>query len=161
MFLNKENFAKLVSISPLISIDICILKDKHLLLGKRKNHPAKDFYFVPGGRIRKNEKINDAFNRLLISEMGFKFKKKNIKEKKLLGVYEHFYLENFQGNDDFNTHYIVLAFLISFENIEKVLKIDSSKDQHVDYIWYELVKENNNDIKIHKYTLDYFEELLK
>ena len=55
-FLSKTDFSFIVKNTPLISIDFCILKGKKILLGKRLNSPAKDFYFVPGGRIRKGEK---------------------------------------------------------------------------------------------------------
>ena len=36
----------------MITIDLCITNNEKILLGKRNNPPAKNFYFVPGGRIR-------------------------------------------------------------------------------------------------------------
>ena len=152
MFLNDEKFAKLVAISPLISIDICILKDSDLLLGKRKNSPAKNFYFVPGGRIRKNEKIDYAIDRLLAEELGLILKSN---EKKFLGIFEHFYEENFLENSNFGTHYIVLAFLIKHEDVQKITEVVNFIDQHSEYIWYNLNNKNNKDLKVHKYSLDY------
>ena len=32
-------------------------KKSEILMGIRSNNPAKDFFFVPGGRILKNENI--------------------------------------------------------------------------------------------------------
>jgi colanic acid biosynthesis protein WcaH len=34
------------------------------------NEPAKGKYFVPGGVIRKNETMQDAFARILKAEVG-------------------------------------------------------------------------------------------
>ena len=159
MFLSETEFTKFVSKMPLVSIDICILKDRRILLGRRKNCPAKDFYFVPGGRIRKNEKINKAIDRILINEIGYKFNIDKIKNTKFLGVYEHFYNDNFLGNLKFGTHYVVLAFLIKFERLEKDSNQDKIFDQHSEYIWHEFEKESPINLKIHDYTLEYFKSL--
>ena len=158
MYLDKKNFENIVLSTPLISIDLCILDKKKILLGKRKNSPAKKFYFVPGGRIRKNEIINFALSRILEDELGYRFIKKKIK-KELIGIYEHFYNDNFLDNNKFKTHYIVLAFLINFDDIEKMLEVPSQKDQHSDYIWYDLNNKNIQDIEIHKYTYSYIKSL--
>ena len=153
MFLEKNSFAELVAMSPLISIDICILKDKKILLGKRKNSPAKNYYFVPGGRIRKNEKIETAISRLLINEIGFRLKQKINFKKNLIGIFEHFYKDNFLNNFEFDTHYVVIAFLINYKNIEKICDVERINDQHSKYIWHDL--DNKQNFKIHKYTEDY------
>ena len=159
MFLEKKDFENIVLNTPLVSIDLCILDKRKILLGKRKNHPAKNFYFVPGGRIRKNEIINIALSRILEDEIGYKFIDDNI-QKKLLGIYEHFYDDNFLGNNKFKTHYIVLAFLISFDQIEKISDVPLHKDQHSNYIWYDLENKIIKDIGIHKYTYSYIEKLM-
>jgi colanic acid biosynthesis protein WcaH len=39
-------------------------------MGWRGNDPARGTWFVPGGRIRKNEKIADAFERIIRTETG-------------------------------------------------------------------------------------------
>lgn len=159
MYLEKKDFENIVLNTPLISIDLCILDKRKILLGKRNNFPAKNFYFVPGGRIRKNEKLDFALSRILEDEIGHKFIDNNI-EKKLIGIYEHFYNDNFLGNYKFTTHYIVLAFLITFDQIEKILDVPSHKDQHSKYIWYDLENKHTKDIEIHKYTTAYFKSLI-
>jgi colanic acid biosynthesis protein WcaH len=159
MFLIEREFENFVSKMPLVSIDICILKNRKILLGRRKNSPARDFYFVPGGRIRKDEKIAEATDRILIEEIGYKFKDNNNKRKTLLGCYEHFYNDNFQGNSKFGTHYVVLSFVIEFEDVKKVACLDIDVDQHSNYIWYKIDKDDASNLKIHKYTLEYLNEL--
>src|SRR6516165_7240664 len=70
-FLASNDFARIVRLAPLVSIDI-IVKDPqgYTLLGLRVNEPAKGKYFVPGGVIRKNETIRDAFARILTRFSG-------------------------------------------------------------------------------------------
>lgn len=160
MFLIEREFENLVSRMPLVSIDICILKDRRILLGRRKNSPAKDFYFVPGGRIRKDEKINKAIDRILINEIGYKFNIDKNKNTKFLGLYEHFYNDNFLGNSKFGTHYVVLAFLIKFERLKKVSNVNKKFDQHSEYIWHEFEKDAPINLKIHEYTIEYFKSLI-
>ena len=49
----------------------------------------------------------DSAVRILKQELGYKLISEN--RKTFLGVYEHFYDDNFLGNQDFKTHYIILA----------------------------------------------------
>src|SRR3954466_13792753 len=54
--LSDAQFADVVRLAPLVSIDLVIRDpDGDVLVGLRTNAPAKGFWFVPGGRIRKNE----------------------------------------------------------------------------------------------------------
>jgi colanic acid biosynthesis protein WcaH len=63
--LNKEEFIEVLDRTPLIAIDLIIKDEKNrILLGKRTNEPAKGMWFVPGGRIFKNESIEEAFKRI-------------------------------------------------------------------------------------------------
>ena len=64
MFLSKDDFSLAVNLVPLISVDFCLLDSSNkLLFVKRNCSPAKDFFFTPGGRIRKNEKFDDAIKK--------------------------------------------------------------------------------------------------
>ncbi|MGE4383816.1 MAG: hypothetical protein AB7D41_11515 [Arcobacter sp.] len=59
--LNIETFKTIVENNPLISIDFVIInKENKILLGKRVNKPAYNFLFTLGGRVYKNEKLDDA-----------------------------------------------------------------------------------------------------
>ena len=151
MYLKKSNFADVVKNTPLISIDLCIRKEDSLFLGKRLNSPAKDYFFVPGGRIRKNEKIEFALNRIMDEEIGCRPRK--IEDFKFLGVYEHFYDDNFLNTEDFTTHYVVLAYLIDFRNLIN-FPSQINQIQHSEYIWYSPKKKNS--VKVHSYTKNYF-----
>ncbi len=144
--LKTETFTKIIENTPLISIDLIIKNSNNkILLGKRVNEPAKDYWFVPGGCIFKNESLEDAFSRICQSEIGVSLRRN---ETIFYGHYEHFYKNNV-FNDKFGTHYIVLAHQVHLENISKV------NDQHTAYHWFkvnELLAKNS----VHQYTKNYF-----
>jgi len=143
-----EVFKKVITSTPLISIDVIVRNSKgKILLGKRTNRPAQGFWFVPGGRVLKDEQLNVAFERLLIAELALDNQK-----AKFLGVYQHFYTDNVT-EDDFSTHYIVLAYEIIFNGRIAELPIA----QHNKYQWFsqaELLKHN----EVHKHTKWYFQQ---
>ena len=91
-FLDKDTFSTVIENAPLISIDLVVKNSEDkILLGQRVNKPAKNSWFVPGGRIYKDEKIEDAFQRITKDEIGKIYKIDNAKFK---GVYQHFYNDN-------------------------------------------------------------------
>ncbi len=143
-------FKCIVKNTPLISIDLIIRnKEGKVLLGLRKNKPAKGYYFVPGGRIFKNETIEEAFKNISENELGLKL---NISDANFLGVYQHFYEDNF-FDESFGTHYVVLAYEVEIPEIPKL-----PEEQHSDYLWLlpdEILKRDD----IHQYTKNYFLQL--
>ena len=145
--LSEDTFKIIVASTPLISIDLIVRDNQNnILLGKRVNRPAKDYWFVPGGRVLKDESIEQAFNRLLKIELGIEKSEPTFK-----GVYQHFYDDNF-SEDAFTTHYIVLAYEINYNG-----KIDCLPDvQHNDYQWFSRRSLLNN-VDVHKHTKWYFQ----
>jgi colanic acid biosynthesis protein WcaH len=89
--LNENTFKTIVASTPLISIDL-VVRDTQgkILLGKRVNRPAQDLWFVPGGRVLKDESIEQAYTRLLKIELGMDKTSSCFK-----GIYQHFYDDNF------------------------------------------------------------------
>ena len=51
-----------------------------------------------------------------------------------LGIYEHFYEDNFLNNKKFSTHYVVLAYLLSYELLTPIEGCEI-KEQHSEYLW--------------------------
>jgi hypothetical protein len=71
-WLEPQDFERVVRCTPLVSIDIVVRsKDGQVLLGRRKNEPARNSFFVPGDRITKNERLEAAFRRITLAELGF------------------------------------------------------------------------------------------
>lgn len=146
-YLSDAEFEQLIKNAPLISIDLIVHSDKgELLVGKRKNEPAKGSYFVPGGRILKEEKIPQALDRLTKEELGENSK---VESAQFVGVYEHFYPSNFYEISGFGTHYVVLAYEIKGRDYNF-----PQDGQHSEFKWMEIssIKE---DAKVHQYTKNY------
>ena len=94
MLLDADRFRTVVAATPLVSIDLIVRRaDGAILLGERLNRPAQGCWFVPGGRIRKNESL-DGLSRLSEGELGRVFSRDRAR---LLGVYEHFYRDSVFG----------------------------------------------------------------
>ena len=148
MFLDKETFQTVVRSAPLVSIDFVIMNSRQqILLGLRTNRPAKGYWFVPGGRILKDEAMADAFRRLSLAELGVAAE---IGDAGFLGVYEHFYTDNF-GGTDFPTHYVVLGYRFICD-----LDLGSLPDaQHQQYRWCD-VDALLADGTVHDNTKAYF-----
>ena len=149
MFLNKEIFSTVIESTPLVSIDL-VVKNKHgqALLGQRLNRPAKNYWFVPGGRILKNESLADAFKRLTAEELGQTF---SIEEAQLLGPFDHFYNDNVFG-DVFSTHYVAIAYELTLETELEQLPLNI---QHESYQWFNIDDLFRND-NVHQNTKNYF-----
>ncbi|MCC6302652.1 MAG: GDP-mannose mannosyl hydrolase [Gammaproteobacteria bacterium] len=126
--LGREEFSQVVRLTPLVSIDL-VVRDaaRRLLLGLRENRPARGFWFVPGGRIAKNERLEAAFRRISRMELG---RELSPDRARLLGVFEHLYDDNFAGAPGYGTHYIVLAYLVDDHG-----DFDLPLDQHSRYEW--------------------------
>ena len=127
--LDHSLFSSIVANTPLVSIDLVIRNSRgEVLLGKRTNRPAQGKWFVPGGRILKDETISKAFERLTLVELGVPV---GLSDGDFLGVFEHFYPDNYSG-DDFSTHYVVLGYKLMLD-----LELnDLPQAQHESYRWW-------------------------
>ncbi len=147
--MKNEKFLEIIDSTPLVSIDLIVEgKNENYLLGKRINRPAKGYWFVPGGRIRKNETLSDAFIRISSIELGIEL---DYSKAVLLGAYDHIYEDNFHSRNCINTHYVALGYKVSISD-DALLKID---DQHSEIKWwskYDLLKNTN----VHNNTKNYF-----
>ena len=143
--LDNKTFKTVVSSTPLISIDLLVKKDNKILLGKRINKPAQGYLFSIGGRVYKNESIQQATARIAKTELNIELKL----TPKFIGVYEHFYDDGIYK--DISTHYINLAYEVDINN--EMLNLPT--EQHNEYQWLsidELLKSK----QVHKYVKDYF-----
>jgi len=146
--LSTKAFADIVRQAPLVSIDL-ILRDAQdrVLLGRRVNPPAQGWWFVPGGRIRKDERLAEAITRLLKDEIGWTAPA----SASFMGVYEHLYADNFMGTRAFSTHIVVLAYSM---NLGTPLP-EPPRHQHSEYRWH-TIPELLAAPDVHRYTQAYF-----
>ena len=146
--LDKQTFQTVVAHTPLISLDLIVENtDGQVLLGQRLNKPAQGYWFVPGGRVLKDETMTHAFSRLTKEELGIELQ---LSDATLIGPFEHFYNDNFSG-DDFSTHYVVLGYRVKLDVLLNLLP----KEQHGRYKWFDVTTLLNAD-DVHLHTKLYF-----
>ena len=129
-FLSHAELDTVIRFAPLIAIDLIIRNARgEVLLGLRKNEPAKGRYFVPGGMILKNERLADAFARLVKTETDHAAR---FNDARLIGVFEHFYDSNRSGNGGYGTHYVVLGYELRWPSAAA----PRPDDQHSELRWW-------------------------
>jgi len=141
MFLEKSKFSEACDALPLVSIDLFLICIKasgcEVLLGYRNNMPANNYWFTPGGRIRKNESFESAMCRIAQDELGLN--KDLLKQADLLGVWDHFY-PNSAFDANISTHYVNLPHLLLIEEADADLVNPpvGETEQHSDWCWWQV-----------------------
>lgn len=143
-YLNGEVFKTVIAHTPLVSVDLIVKQNDKVLLGKRVNPPARDYWFTLGGRVLKNETIKDAIKRIANMELGIILKENPL----FIGVFEHLYNESIF--DSISTHYLNLGYEVEVSDLE-----DLPKEQHNAYRWFDL-EELIQSETVHAYVKDYF-----
>lgn len=135
-----------------MSLDLLILNERNeILLGKRRNRPAKGFFFVPGGRIYKNESPYTALARISREEIGLQL---DARDAILHGIYHHVYHDNFLGDPEIlSTEYIVIACIF---HLDPAL-VPVHDGQHDDMHFFS-IGAVATDPGIHEFTKDYFRD---
>lgn len=150
MWLPAETFRQVIAAAPLVAIDL-IIRDgaDRFLLGQRTNPPAQGWWFVPGGRVRKGESLDEAFRRVTQAELGQPLERA---DAEFLGVYEHFYSDS-ALEEQTPTHYVVLAHRYQLAGLEPAAL---PHDQHQSLAWWsgERVR---SAADMHPYTQAYFQ----
>ena len=142
--LGDQIFKTVVDSTPLVSIDILLKKDNKVLLGRRVNKPAQGYFFSIGGRINKNETIDNAMARVALNEINIDLKS----TPEFIGVFEHYYDDGIYK--DVSTHYVNLAYEYEMEGAP-----DLPTEQHSEYKWF-TIEELLESKQVHKYVKDYF-----
>ena len=153
VWLNDFTFQTVIASTPLFSMDLIVQDTEgRILLGKRTNRPAKDFWFVPGGRVLKNEKLDAAFERLTSSELGIFLPRCHAR---FLNLYQHFYNDCVFGEKP-DTHYVVAGYLLQL-NDASLLRLPET--QHSEFNWW-TPQEMLNAPEVHQNTRDYLADLV-
>lgn len=150
--LSKKEFSFVVRSTPVFALDLVMQGSAgSILLGMRENSPARGFWFVPGGRVFKNESLPHAALRILANEVGVEAH--DLASLSLLGLYEHIYEDNVFGDPGFNTHYIVGAYVVRLKDGVS-FKTDA---QHKEFRVF-AVDELMRDTAVHPFVKNYFLE---
>lgn len=71
-YLSDEEYDFIYSRVPRVCVDLLISNSKgEVLLTKRDIEPYKDYWHLPGGRIKFRETIDEAIKRILNGELGY------------------------------------------------------------------------------------------
>jgi colanic acid biosynthesis protein WcaH len=151
--LDQDTFLSIVDKAPLVAVDLVIVRDSQaVLLGLRNNRPAQGFWFVPGGRIRKNEPIRDALLRVAETELGLGDAIRGGQlVPRLMGGYEHFYADCFAGDEGVSTHYVVLGHRI---DVPSGFSLPVADAQHAEFRWWP-IETALASAEVHRFTKDY------
>ena len=106
--------------SPRLTADGTILKDKKILLIKRKNEPFKGKWALPGGFVEYGEKVEDAVVREVYEETGLKTKIRDI-----VGIYS-------DPNRDPRGHTVTVVYFLDIQGGELKSSDDASDAKFFD-----------------------------
>jgi len=147
--LSHADLGTVARLTVLVAIDLIIRNGRdEVLLGLRNNEPAKGCYFVPGGMVMKNERLAEAFTRLVKSETDHNA---SFTDARLLGAFEHFYDTNRSGDAGSGTHYVVLGYEFKWPDAA----VPKADDQHSELRWWPVAELLASD-SVHENTKAYF-----
>jgi len=121
---------------PLCCVDMVVKNDNKFLLVKRKDPPAENKWWFPGGRLFLNESLISAAKRKLREELGIK----KIRLIKFLGVGETRFRK---GRFDLPIHSINIVFLVKIDKLQAE-KIKLDLINHFDYRWLKRIPKRSS-----------------
>ena len=160
--LPAREFAAAVAALPLVSVDWVVTNPEgQLLLGRRTNAPARGWWFTPGGRIRKNEPLARALQRVGQDELGLEadFCAQVLGNARLMGAWDHFY-PNSAFDPEVSTHYVNLPHWLPLSWAEVAQLVLPIGEQHSAWQWMPLKEVAENPI-VHPYVQPYAAWLLR
>lgn len=121
MRLPLEEYRRFLSAMPIICVDCLVVNDRgEFLLVKRGNEPLMGEYWMPGGRIRKGERLVAAVHRKMREEIGV-----DVDIVENVGFFEEFY-EKTQENAEGGVHSISFVYLVKPKSYDIRLDMQSS-----------------------------------
>ena len=91
-------------IRPHVGVGVLLVRDKTLLLVKRKYNPDAGYWSIPGGHLDLGEKVENAAEREAFEETSFK-----VKVKKLAGIIDKIMYDD-KGKIEY--HYVLLNYFV-------------------------------------------------
>ena len=149
MKIPPDDFMHVLKNTVLVSLDLLVTNARgEVLVGERTNPPAAGYLFAPGGRIIKGETIEQALERISITEIGVRFDRT---QALLLGIYDHIYEDNVFNQPNFGTQYVVIAC-----HIEVPISLTFKEDSQHRHLRMMSVSELLENPKTHPYLRNYF-----
>jgi colanic acid biosynthesis protein WcaH len=126
---------------PIVCMDFVLMHNGKVLLTYRDNEPAKNQWWIQGGRVLKNETLIDAVHRKAKQEIGI-----SVKIIKKIGAYEFFDENSNLPEVKTGVHSLAACFLVMPCNEDDKIKFDT---QHSKLKWIDHVEED-----LHQYVKD-------
>jgi 8-oxo-dGTP diphosphatase len=83
-----------------LAVGAIVIRDRHLLMVRRAQEPARGLWSVPGGKVERSEYVSEALRREVREETGLE-----IEVGELAGFFEVI------SDDD---HYVIMDFLSTY-----------------------------------------------
>ena len=141
MFIPKEKYESILSVIPILCVDLLIRNADKILLLKRDNEPAKGEYWFPGGRVLKLETIKSAALRKAKEEVSL-----DCKFHDIISIEETIFKNNNKISKEIHTVNIVCK--LTATNIEGIW-LD---DLHSSFLWVSF--HDIFDMKLHPAVLN-------
>ncbi|MFB6216765.1 MAG: NUDIX domain-containing protein [Candidatus Aenigmatarchaeota archaeon] len=112
-------YQEIIGNMPVPCVDLVVECRSGVLLCYRKNQPAKDSWYIPGGRVKKGETLEEAVHRVADEELGVE-----VEIKEQIGTFDLMFEV---GNFDLPEHNITTVF-----HVKPKAEDFKSDDQHRD-----------------------------
>lgn len=94
-YIQRDIYTKIIDVIPIVCVDVAIVRERKVFLTKRKFPPAKNCFWVQGGRLLKYESLEQAAIRKAAEEL-------NLPEEVILldqnlGTFSTIFNNSFQG----------------------------------------------------------------
>lgn len=137
MEIPENLYRKIVRNMPIVCVDLLIRDSAgRILLLKRRNQPAQEQWWFPGGRVHMNESFLEAVRRKAIQECGLTL----CGDPYSLGIFELFFDE---GGTKY--HSVTNLFAANVDELSRITLDSQSKE----FKWVELTEMKSLDL--HKF----------
>lgn len=146
--LPKEEYVRLMASGPIPAVDMVITdRDGKVLLGRRTDHPAQGFWFVPGGRLLRDETVSEAVRRISTRELGVA-----LEPGRGLGVFHHRHPTDAVGAHT-GCHFVVLSVAARWPSeLPAPVPADGSHEALRFFHVHDLLRDHS----VHQLTKNYF-----
>lgn len=157
-YLPAELYGQLVRNTVVVCVDCLIVKynvhtNRHeCLLVERADEPAKNLWWLPGGRLYKGETFFDGALRKVKEETGLKNDDNMIKPIQVLGFYNTFFpTSSWDTDKEKGTQTVQPIVLVKLENNNTEILLDRTSER---YRWIGLDPEEAKKNKEDRYVID-------
>jgi colanic acid biosynthesis protein WcaH len=130
----KELYENILENSIIVDVDAVIHNENKALLVYRIQEPAKNQWWIPGGRQKKLEFGEESVISKVKEETGL-----DVEVEKLIGVYEERFDTTPFPNVKTGGHHLIRAYLVNPINKNQKIKLDETSE---DYKWIDKIDEN-------------------